>query len=51
MPQMAPISWTMLMMTFIMSMMVVNTIMYFNKNYITKSKTKKNDFKNMKWKW
>nr|YP_011010371.1 ATP synthase F0 subunit 8 [Metrocoris triangulatus]WPW46986.1 ATP synthase F0 subunit 8 [Metrocoris triangulatus] len=51
MPQMAPLSWMMLMMTFIMTMMIINTLMYFNKNYITKTTMKNKDKNSMNWKW
>nr|YP_011010397.1 ATP synthase F0 subunit 8 [Metrocoris inthanon]WPW47012.1 ATP synthase F0 subunit 8 [Metrocoris inthanon] len=51
MPQMAPLSWLTLMMMFIMTMMVMNTLMYFNKNYITKTEKMNKIMKTMNWKW
>nr|UGN61371.1 ATP synthase F0 subunit 8 [Typhlocybinae gen. 1 sp. 2 BY-2021a] len=50
MPQMAPIWWMTLMVTFLLSMLMCMWIMYFNKNIKmnTYNKLKK---KNMNWSW
>nr|YP_011010267.1 ATP synthase F0 subunit 8 [Ventidius distanti]WPW46869.1 ATP synthase F0 subunit 8 [Ventidius distanti] len=51
MPQMAPLYWFTLMIMFIVMIKMINSIMYFNKNYMnTEKKIKKNNFK-MNWKW
>nr|YP_008963276.1 ATP synthase F0 subunit 8 [Apolygus lucorum]ADZ52278.1 ATP synthase F0 subunit 8 [Apolygus lucorum]ANT45815.1 ATP synthase F0 subunit 8 [Apolygus lucorum] len=52
MPQMAPIWWTMLFMTFIMAYMLYMIIMYFFITYkieVNKNTVKK--MKNMNWTW
>nr|UPL65988.1 ATPase subunit 8 [Isometopus sp.] len=52
MPQMAPMWWTMLFMSFIIMFMLYNTLMYFYNIYETKTKTTtKSSTKNMNWKW
>nr|WQM87323.1 ATP synthase F0 subunit 8 [Eurymetra natalensis] len=51
MPQMAPMSWTLLMLTFITTMIMINAIMYFNKDYMTKSKSIFKKKEMMKWSW
>nr|YP_010219082.1 ATP synthase F0 subunit 8 [Metrocoris esakii]UBY46235.1 ATP synthase F0 subunit 8 [Metrocoris esakii] len=51
MPQMAPLSWLSLMIMFIMTIIVINTLMYFNKNYMTKMESKEKDYNKMNWKW
>nr|QFK69090.1 ATP synthase F0 subunit 8 [Phymatostetha punctata] len=49
MPQMAPLWWTSLFMMFILSYMMINVMMYFNMNHVTKKIKIK--FINMNWKW
>nr|YP_011010332.1 ATP synthase F0 subunit 8 [Metrocoris quynhi]WPW46947.1 ATP synthase F0 subunit 8 [Metrocoris quynhi] len=51
MPQMAPLSWLSLMIMFIITIIIINTLMYFNKNYMTKMENKEKNFKEMNWKW
>nr|YP_011010696.1 ATP synthase F0 subunit 8 [Metrocoris communis]WPW47376.1 ATP synthase F0 subunit 8 [Metrocoris communis] len=51
MPQMAPMSWLSLMIMFILAIMMVNILMYFNKNYMTKSENNMKSIKKMNWKW
>nr|YP_011010306.1 ATP synthase F0 subunit 8 [Metrocoris ciliatus]WPW46921.1 ATP synthase F0 subunit 8 [Metrocoris ciliatus] len=51
MPQMAPLSWLTLMIIFLMTMLMINTLMYFNKNYITKTGSKNNLKTSINWKW
>nr|YP_011036670.1 ATP synthase F0 subunit 8 [Stroggylocephalus agrestis]WRK21274.1 ATP synthase F0 subunit 8 [Stroggylocephalus agrestis] len=49
MPQMAPMWWLTLMMIIILTMFLMNSIIYFNKNFKSKLMLKEN--KNMNWKW
>nr|YP_011010410.1 ATP synthase F0 subunit 8 [Metrocoris stranguloides]WPW47025.1 ATP synthase F0 subunit 8 [Metrocoris stranguloides] len=51
MPQMAPLSWLSLMIMFIITIIIINTLMYFNKNYMTKMENKEKIFNEMNWKW
>nr|QEH58957.1 ATPase subunit 8 [Metrocoris sp. XD-2019] len=51
MPQMAPMSWTMLFLMFISMVVLINMMMYFNKNYLTKKELIKSKMKMMNWKW
>nr|ARH55109.1 ATP synthase F0 subunit 8 [Niptus hololeucus] len=50
MPQMAPLSWSILYLLFLMIFLMINMINYYNKNYMLKNKNfKKNKFINWKW--
>nr|YP_010363567.1 ATP synthase F0 subunit 8 [Atkinsoniella xanthoabdomena]UNZ12668.1 ATP synthase F0 subunit 8 [Atkinsoniella xanthoabdomena] len=50
MPQMAPIWWTLLMMTFLSSFSLMMSLLYFN--LMSKSmKMKTNKINQMNWKW
>nr|YP_010268838.1 ATP synthase F0 subunit 8 [Halobates hayanus]UIG88217.1 ATP synthase F0 subunit 8 [Halobates hayanus]UIG88235.1 ATP synthase F0 subunit 8 [Halobates hayanus] len=51
MPQMAPLSWLSLMIMFIMMIIVVNSMTYFNKNYKIESKKKNMKMNMLNWKW
>nr|YP_011010202.1 ATP synthase F0 subunit 8 [Asclepios apicalis]WPW46739.1 ATP synthase F0 subunit 8 [Asclepios apicalis] len=51
MPQMAPLSWLSLMIMFIMMIITINSLMYFNKKYLTKNNIMSKSEKNMNWKW
>nr|QWX95537.1 ATP synthase subunit 8 [Lucullia flavovittata] len=53
MPQMAPLWWELLFFTFIMSFIIMNIIMYFNKiNYPKMINKMENKMINQfKWKW
>nr|YP_010270151.1 ATP synthase F0 subunit 8 [Potamometra macrokosos]UJY96838.1 ATP synthase F0 subunit 8 [Potamometra macrokosos]UJY96851.1 ATP synthase F0 subunit 8 [Potamometra macrokosos]UJY96864.1 ATP synthase F0 subunit 8 [Potamometra macrokosos]UJY96877.1 ATP synthase F0 subunit 8 [Potamometra macrokosos] len=51
MPQMAPLSWFSLMIMFTICIIMINAMMYFNKNYITKSLKQKKNMKFINWKW
>nr|YP_011010293.1 ATP synthase F0 subunit 8 [Ventidius malayensis]WPW46908.1 ATP synthase F0 subunit 8 [Ventidius malayensis] len=51
MPQMAPLSWFSLMIMFILLMIMINTMLYFNKKYIIKMEKNKKMNKSMLWKW
>nr|YP_004733175.1 ATP synthase F0 subunit 8 [Abidama producta]ACT36221.1 ATP synthase F0 subunit 8 [Abidama producta] len=51
MPQMAPMSWTMLLLMFIMSYMMFNTMIYFTQDLKTNKKNKKIMTLQMNWKW
>nr|YP_009943340.1 ATP synthase F0 subunit 8 [Cletus punctiger]QOD41603.1 ATP synthase F0 subunit 8 [Cletus punctiger] len=52
MPQMSPLWWEILFLVFIMSFMLMNTIIFYNKKMLPKQKSiemiKINQFK---WKW
>nr|QBZ37539.1 ATP synthase F0 subunit 8 [Aesalus sp. JL-2019] len=51
MPQMAPMSWTLLMLMFITSFLIFNSLNYFNFKYFPKTpKTSKSKIK-INWKW
>nr|YP_010373763.1 ATPase subunit 8 [Ninus insignis]UPI55264.1 ATPase subunit 8 [Ninus insignis] len=51
MPQMSPMMWDILFMFFILSFMLMNSLMYWFKSF--KSSYKKNNIKmkNINWKW
>nr|YP_011010254.1 ATP synthase F0 subunit 8 [Esakia hungerfordi]WPW46856.1 ATP synthase F0 subunit 8 [Esakia hungerfordi] len=51
MPQMAPLSWLMLMIMFIITIMIINSMMYFNKNYTNNASKMKSHKNLMNWKW
>nr|WPW47389.1 ATP synthase F0 subunit 8 [Asclepios apicalis] len=51
MPQMAPLSWLSLMIMFIMMIISINSLMYFNKKYLAKKNIMSKSEKNMNWKW
>nr|YP_010263938.1 ATP synthase F0 subunit 8 [Halobates peronis]UIG88244.1 ATP synthase F0 subunit 8 [Halobates peronis] len=51
MPQMAPLSWLSLMIMFILMMIMINSLTYFNKNYNIQKKTKEMKIKKINWKW
>nr|YP_011010137.1 ATP synthase F0 subunit 8 [Halobates sericeus]WPW46661.1 ATP synthase F0 subunit 8 [Halobates sericeus] len=51
MPQMAPLSWLSLMIMFIMMIIVVNSMTYFNKNYKIESTKSKMKMNMLNWKW
>nr|YP_011010384.1 ATP synthase F0 subunit 8 [Metrocoris nigrofasciatus]WPW46999.1 ATP synthase F0 subunit 8 [Metrocoris nigrofasciatus] len=51
MPQMAPLPWLSLMIMFIITITIINTLMYFNKNYMTKMENKEKSLNKMNWKW
>nr|YP_010268852.1 ATP synthase F0 subunit 8 [Halovelia novoguinensis]UIG88257.1 ATP synthase F0 subunit 8 [Halovelia novoguinensis] len=51
MPQMAPMSWLTLMLLFMTTMIIINTMMYFNKDYKNKNMEKNIMKKNFNWKW
>nr|YP_011010605.1 ATP synthase F0 subunit 8 [Halobates robustus]WPW47272.1 ATP synthase F0 subunit 8 [Halobates robustus] len=51
MPQMAPMSWLSLMIMFIMMIIVINSMSYFNKNYKIKKSTKNMEMNKLMWKW
>nr|YP_011016963.1 ATP synthase subunit 8 [Aegus fukiensis]AFQ62178.1 ATP synthase F0 subunit 8 [Cheironitis sp. MJTNT-2012]WQB61565.1 ATP synthase subunit 8 [Aegus fukiensis] len=51
MPQMAPLSWLMLMLTFVLIMMIFNSTNFFNSNYNPQISSffKKTSLTNWKW--
>nr|YP_011010592.1 ATP synthase F0 subunit 8 [Halobates alluaudi]WPW47246.1 ATP synthase F0 subunit 8 [Halobates alluaudi]WPW47285.1 ATP synthase F0 subunit 8 [Halobates alluaudi] len=51
MPQMAPLSWLSLMIMFIMMIIVINSMSYFNKNYMIKKNKKNMNMNQLNWKW
>nr|YP_011010449.1 ATP synthase F0 subunit 8 [Xenobates argentatus]WPW47077.1 ATP synthase F0 subunit 8 [Xenobates argentatus] len=51
MPQMSPLAWFKLMIMFTLMLIIVNTLLYFNKNYQTKLSKKNILKKNLNWKW
>nr|YP_011009661.1 ATP synthase F0 subunit 8 [Hygia bidentata]WPV77653.1 ATP synthase F0 subunit 8 [Hygia bidentata] len=51
MPQMSPLWWEILYIMFLMSFMIINLIMYYNKNFNPKNNLKKKDKHQFKWKW
>nr|YP_011010670.1 ATP synthase F0 subunit 8 [Halobates zephyrus]WPW47350.1 ATP synthase F0 subunit 8 [Halobates zephyrus] len=51
MPQMAPLSWLSLMIMFIMMIIVINSMTYFNKNYKIEEKTNNKKMNQINWKW
>nr|YP_009692467.1 ATPase subunit 8 [Limnogonus hypoleucus]QEH58879.1 ATPase subunit 8 [Limnogonus hypoleucus] len=48
---MSPMSWMSLMIMFIISIMVVNSMMYFNKKYTAKNKKSEKTQSMINWKW
>nr|UFX34260.1 ATP synthase F0 subunit 8 [Kozhantshikovia vernalis] len=52
MPQMMPINWLMLMLTFIIMILLLNIMNYFifNNNFKLMNKIKKSSY-NFNWKW
>nr|WQM87298.1 ATP synthase F0 subunit 8 [Ventidius karen] len=51
MPQMAPLSWMTLMIMFILSILMINSMMYFNKEYKIFKTMKSEKSKMISWKW
>nr|YP_011017548.1 ATP synthase subunit 8 [Himaloaesalus gaoligongshanus]QCU46382.1 ATP synthase F0 subunit 8 [Himaloaesalus gaoligongshanus]WQF69237.1 ATP synthase subunit 8 [Himaloaesalus gaoligongshanus] len=51
MPQMAPMSWVLLMLIFVLSFMIFNSMNYFNFKYNPKTINFKKMKKTMNWKW
>nr|YP_009104415.1 ATP synthase F0 subunit 8 [Aeneolamia contigua]AFV32118.1 ATP synthase F0 subunit 8 [Aeneolamia contigua] len=51
MPQMAPMSWMMLMSMFIVSYMMFNMVIYFTQELKTNKKKNKIMILQMNWKW
>nr|YP_011010527.1 ATP synthase F0 subunit 8 [Haloveloides sundaensis]WPW47168.1 ATP synthase F0 subunit 8 [Haloveloides sundaensis] len=51
MPQMAPLAWLKLMIMFSIMLIIVNTMLYFNKNYQIKPSSNKIMTNNSNWKW
>nr|YP_011010241.1 ATP synthase F0 subunit 8 [Halobates nereis]WPW46830.1 ATP synthase F0 subunit 8 [Halobates nereis]WPW47064.1 ATP synthase F0 subunit 8 [Halobates nereis] len=51
MPQMAPMSWLSLMIMFIMMIIVINSMSYFNKNYKIEMSKENKKMNQLKWKW
>nr|YP_011010631.1 ATP synthase F0 subunit 8 [Halobates bryani]WPW47311.1 ATP synthase F0 subunit 8 [Halobates bryani] len=51
MPQMAPMSWLSLMIMFIIMIIVINSMSYFNKNYQIKTNSKDKKMNQLNWKW
>nr|YP_011010215.1 ATP synthase F0 subunit 8 [Halobates hawaiiensis]WPW46791.1 ATP synthase F0 subunit 8 [Halobates hawaiiensis] len=51
MPQMAPLSWLTLMIMFIIMIIIINSMTYFNKNYKIKNKMENKKMNQLNWKW
>nr|UPL65289.1 ATPase subunit 8 [Appolonius crassus] len=51
MPQMSPMWWEILFFMFLMTYIMVNTIMYWNKNNEMKNMKYNSTTNNMNWKW
>nr|YP_010310377.1 ATP synthase F0 subunit 8 [Camptopus lateralis]UMY75912.1 ATP synthase F0 subunit 8 [Camptopus lateralis] len=52
MPQMSPLWWEILFILFILSFIMMNTIIYYNKNIkLIKTDNNKLVNKELKWKW
>nr|YP_011026013.1 ATP synthase F0 subunit 8 [Ventidius pulai]WQM87285.1 ATP synthase F0 subunit 8 [Ventidius pulai] len=51
MPQMAPLSWMTLMIMFILSILMINSMMYFSKEYMISKNAEKEKKKMIYWKW
>nr|YP_010388294.1 ATP synthase F0 subunit 8 [Nigidius miwai]UPO69319.1 ATP synthase F0 subunit 8 [Nigidius miwai] len=51
MPQMAPMSWTMLMIMFIVTLLIFNSINYFSFTYSPKTSETKKTKSLINWKW
>nr|YP_009692494.1 ATPase subunit 8 [Limnogonus intermedius]QEH58919.1 ATPase subunit 8 [Limnogonus intermedius] len=48
---MSPMSWMTLMIVFILSLIIINSMMYFNKKYSTKTSMKNMTKNTLNWKW
>nr|YP_010268792.1 ATP synthase F0 subunit 8 [Halobates proavus]UIG88094.1 ATP synthase F0 subunit 8 [Halobates proavus]UIG88100.1 ATP synthase F0 subunit 8 [Halobates proavus] len=51
MPQMAPLSWLTLMIMFIIMIIIINSMTYFNKNYMIEKKLENKKMNQLNWKW
>nr|UPL65782.1 ATPase subunit 8 [Anacestra spiniger] len=51
MPQMAPLWWDILFIYFLMVFLMINMLIYFNKNYKPLTNMMKKSINSMKWKW
>nr|YP_010430475.1 ATP synthase F0 subunit 8 [Nigidius sinicus]USR68899.1 ATP synthase F0 subunit 8 [Nigidius sinicus] len=51
MPQMAPMSWTLLMIMFVLTLLIFNALNYFSFKYIPKSYKIKKTKLLINWKW
>nr|AZZ73284.1 ATP synthase F0 subunit 8 [Gigantometra gigas]AZZ73297.1 ATP synthase F0 subunit 8 [Gigantometra gigas] len=51
MPQMSPLAWMWLMIMFILSIILVNSMMYFNKKYLNKMTMMGKKENKINWKW
>nr|YP_009560653.1 ATP synthase F0 subunit 8 [Gigantometra gigas]AZZ73258.1 ATP synthase F0 subunit 8 [Gigantometra gigas]AZZ73271.1 ATP synthase F0 subunit 8 [Gigantometra gigas] len=51
MPQMSPLAWMWLMIMFILSIILVNSMMYFNKKYLNKMNMMGKKENKINWKW
>nr|AWN56302.1 ATP synthase F0 subunit 8 [Neomegalotomus parvus] len=51
MPQMAPLWWELLFIMFIIMFMLMNMIIYYNKNITINNKKNCINYKNYNWKW
>nr|YP_002727913.1 ATP synthase F0 subunit 8 [Geocoris pallidipennis]ABZ02011.1 ATP synthase F0 subunit 8 [Geocoris pallidipennis]UPL65445.1 ATPase subunit 8 [Geocoris pallidipennis] len=51
MPQMSPMWWELLFISFLMIYMLMNSIMYWNKEEIMKSEKSNKLISYLKWKW
>nr|ARH54029.1 ATP synthase F0 subunit 8 [Tomoxia bucephala] len=51
MPQMAPLSWTLLMIMFIVTLMIFSSLNFYSFNYSSNHSSLSIKKKNMNWKW
>nr|WCQ78419.1 ATP synthase F0 subunit 8 [Agrypninae sp. GTI-132] len=51
MPQMAPLSWLNLFITFIIMFLIMSTLNYFSFNYENKMDSVKKSISKFNWKW
>nr|WPW47220.1 ATP synthase F0 subunit 8 [Halobates flaviventris] len=51
MPQMAPLSWLTLMIMFIIMIVIINSMTYFNKNHKIESSMENKKMNQLNWKW
>nr|YP_011010163.1 ATP synthase F0 subunit 8 [Hermatobates djiboutensis]WPW46687.1 ATP synthase F0 subunit 8 [Hermatobates djiboutensis] len=51
MPQMSPMWWSTLFMLFIASLMLMNSMIYFNKKFSIKKSSKSTKKNSMNWQW
>nr|YP_011010189.1 ATP synthase F0 subunit 8 [Halobates micans]WPW46713.1 ATP synthase F0 subunit 8 [Halobates micans]WPW46778.1 ATP synthase F0 subunit 8 [Halobates micans]WPW46804.1 ATP synthase F0 subunit 8 [Halobates micans] len=51
MPQMAPLSWLTLMIMFIIMIIIINSMTYFNKNYKIEESMENKKMNQLNWKW